>query len=55
LKLSLPTDGPRTLNGLILEHFEGIPEPDTSFKIGEHKLEILDVQDRIVKRVKIYL
>lgn len=54
LKLSLPTDGPRTLNGLILEHFEDIPEPNTSFKIDEHKLEILDAQDRVVKRVKIY-
>lgn len=54
LKLSLPTDGPRTLNGLILEHFEDIPEPNTSFKIDEYKLEILDAQDRVVKRVKIY-
>ena len=54
LKLSLPTDGPRTLNGLILEHFEDIPEPNSSFKIDEHKLEILDAQDRVVKRVKIY-
>ena len=55
LKLSLPTDGPRTLNGLIVEHFEDIPEPNTSFKIGDHRLEILEAQDRIVKRVKIYL
>ena len=55
LKLLLPIDGPRTLNGLILEHFEDIPEPGTSFKLGEHRLEIVDVQDRIVKLVKIYL
>ncbi len=55
LKLSLPIDGPRTLNGLILEHFEDIPEPGTSFKIDGHRLEIVDVQDRIVKLVKIYL
>ena len=54
LKLSLPTDGPRTLNGLILEHFEDIPEQSTSFKLGQHKLEILQSQDRIVKRVKIF-
>lgn len=54
LKLSLPTDGPRTLNGLIIEHFEDIPEPNTSFKMGDYKLEILEAQDRIVKRVKIY-
>lgn len=55
LKLSLPIDGPRTLNGLILEYFEDIPEPNTSFKIDDHKLEIIDAQDRIVKRVKIYI
>jgi Mg2+/Co2+ transporter CorB len=55
LKLSLPIDGPRTLNGLILEHFGDIPEPNTSFKIGDHRLEIIDAQDRIVNSVKIYL
>jgi len=54
LKLSLPLDGPRTLNGLILEHFEDIPEPNTSFKIGAHRLEIIQAQDRIVKSVKIF-
>jgi len=54
LGLSLPLDGPRTLNGLVLEHFEDIPEPGTSFKIGTHTLEILQTQDRIVKSVRIY-
>ncbi len=54
LHLSLPTDGPRTLNGLVIEHFEDIPEPNTSFRIGEHTLEIVQTQDRIVKIVKIF-
>jgi len=54
LDLALPLDGPRTLNGLILEHFEDIPEPSTSFKIGTHRLEIIQTQDRIVKSVKIF-
>jgi Mg2+/Co2+ transporter CorB len=54
LNLSLPLDGPVTLNGLIIEHFEDIPEPGTSFKIGEHHLEIIQTQDRIVKSVKIF-
>lgn len=54
LGLSLPLDGPKTLNGLVLEHFEDIPEPGTSFKIGEHALEIVQTQDRIVKSVRIY-
>jgi Mg2+/Co2+ transporter CorB len=54
LNLDLPLDGPRTLNGLILEHFEDIPEPNTSFKVGTHVLEIVQTQDRIVKSVKIF-
>lgn len=54
LHLSLPTDGPRTLNGLVIEYFEDIPEPNTSFKMGEHTLEIVQTQDRIVKIVKIF-
>ncbi|MDP3742784.1 MAG: CNNM domain-containing protein [Methylotenera sp.] len=54
LNLMLPIDGPRTLNGLILEHFEDIPESSTSFKVGTHVLEIVQTQDRIVKSVKIF-
>jgi Mg2+/Co2+ transporter CorB len=54
LGLNLPLDGPRTMNGLVLEHFEDIPEPNTSFKIGTHRLEILQTHDRIVKSVRIY-
>ena len=54
LNLNFPLDGPRTLNGLILEHFEDIPEPSTSFRINNHKIEIMQTQDRIVKSVKIF-
>jgi Mg2+/Co2+ transporter CorB len=54
INLNFPLNGPRTLNGLVLEHFEDIPEPNTSFKIGTHTLEIVQTQDRIVKSVKIF-
>ena len=54
LGLTLPLDGPRTLNGLVIEHFEDIPEPGTTFKIGSYALEIVQTQDRIVKSVRIY-
>ena len=54
LHLQLPLDGPRTLNGLVLEHFGDIPDANTSFKIGAHTLEIVQTQDRIVKSVKIF-
>ena len=54
LNLNLPLDGPRTLNGLVLEYFQDIPEANTSLRIGDHTLEIVQVQDRIVKSVKIF-
>lgn len=53
LGFDFPLEGPRTLNGLVLEHFEDIPEVGTSFRIGSHKLEIVQVQERIVKSVRI--
>lgn len=53
LKLKFPLDGPKTLNGLVLEHFEDIPEPGTSFKIADHTLEIIQAQERVVKSVRI--
>jgi Mg2+/Co2+ transporter CorB len=46
-------DGPKTINGLVLEHFEDIPEPGTSLKIGNHPIEIVQTQDRMVKVVRI--
>jgi len=54
LKINLPADGPRTLNGLVVEHFQDIPEANTCFKIGLHVLEIVQTQDRVVKIVKIF-
>ena len=54
LNIALPINGPRTLNGLIIEHFEDIPEAGTSFKINNHTIEIVQTQDRIVKSVKIF-
>jgi len=54
LTLNLPTKGPKTLNGLILKFFEDIPEPNTSFKIGNITFEIINAQDKNVKNVKIY-
>lgn len=54
LGLKLPLDGPKTLNGLILEHLESIPEAGTSLKIANHPLEIVQTQDRVVKVVRIF-
>ncbi len=50
---SLPTDGPKTLNGLILELLETIPEPATCLKIGGYPIEILVTDDNRVRTVRI--
>ena len=54
LKLTLPDLGPKTLNGLILEHFEDIPEPGTTLKIANYPIEIIQIQERAVKTARIY-
>jgi Mg2+/Co2+ transporter CorB len=54
LGLDLPTEGPKTLNGLILEHLRDIPEADVSIKIGEVPMEIVHAQGRTVKTVRIF-
>lgn len=52
LRWKLPTSGPRTLNGLIIEHMETIPEPGTSLKLGGHAIEIMHTAESVVKTVK---
>ena len=54
LGLHLPLDGPKTLNGLILDHLEDIPETGTSLKIAGYPIEIIQTQDRIVKVARIF-
>ena len=54
LGFALPLDGPRTLNGLILEHFQDIPEAGTSVKIADQPMEIVQTQDRAVRMVKVF-
>ncbi len=45
----LPPDGPKTLNGLILEQLETIPEPGTSLLIDQHPVTVLQTEDNRVK------
>jgi Mg2+/Co2+ transporter CorB len=54
LGLRLPLGGPKTLNGLILEYFQDIPEAGTSLKIAGYPMEIVQTQDRVVKVVRIF-
>ncbi len=54
LGMHFPLDGAKTLNGLILEHLQDIPEAGTSLKIADYPIEIIQTQDRVVKVVKIF-
>jgi Mg2+/Co2+ transporter CorB len=50
---SLPTSGPRTLNGLILEYLETIPEPGTSLRVNDYAIDVLQTGDNAVKTVRL--
>jgi Mg2+/Co2+ transporter CorB len=50
---AFPLEGPKTVNGLLLEQLENIPEAGTSLIVAEHPIEILQVQNRMVKVVRI--
>lgn len=54
LGLELPTDGPKTLNGLVLEQLQDIPEANVSLKIAGVPVEIVSVQGRAVKTVRLF-
>ncbi|MFT5445873.1 MAG: Mg2+/Co2+ transporter CorB, partial [Gammaproteobacteria bacterium] len=49
----LPTSGPKTLNGLIVEHLESIPEPGTTVLINDYPLEVVQKTNSAVKTVRI--
>ena len=53
LKWSLPTTGPKTLNGLILEHMEMIPKPGTSLMIAGYPIEVIRTSNNAVQSAKI--
>ncbi|PBJ06409.1 MULTISPECIES: transporter associated domain-containing protein [unclassified Pseudomonas] len=50
----LPSDGPKTLNGLVTEALETIPDSAVCLKIGRYRLEILETEDNRVTRVLIW-
>ena len=53
LGTQFPLDGPKTLNGLILEHLGRIPEAGVAFRLDGQMMEILQTQDRAVKVVRL--
>jgi Mg2+/Co2+ transporter CorB len=53
LNWQLPTEGPKTLNGLIIEYLEHIPEPGTSMLLDNYPIEIIQTTKNAVKTVLI--
>jgi Mg2+/Co2+ transporter CorB len=51
---NLPTDGPKTLNGLIVEQLETIPESGTGVTVANYPIEILDASEHGIKRVRVF-
>ncbi len=54
LGLHFPLGEAKTLNGLILEHLQDIPEAGTSLKIGDYPIEVIQTQDRAVKVARVF-
>ena len=48
----LPTDGPKTLNGLLVEQLETLPEAGAEVTVGEHQFEVLQVGENTIRTVR---
>jgi Mg2+/Co2+ transporter CorB len=53
LGLDLPLDGPKTVNGLLLEQLQEIPEFPIALKVGQCVIEVVQVQNQSIKIVKL--
>ena len=49
----LPTEGPKTLSGLILETAQSIPNSNVGIQIGNYRLETVLIKDNVVKMAKV--
>ncbi|MGH8133584.1 MAG: HlyC/CorC family transporter [Steroidobacteraceae bacterium] len=53
LSWQLPTGGPKTVNGLLLEHLETIPDPGTMVRVGDYEFEVLQIADNAIRTVRV--
>ena len=53
LRWNLPTNGPKTLNGFVLEHLETIPEFNLCIQINEYQIETVQIKDNIIRSLRI--
>ena len=52
LDWELPTDGPKTLSGLMLEYLESFPDANAGLAIGEYRLEILELEGNVIQAAR---
>ncbi len=55
MKWELPTDGPKTLNGLLLEKLESFPEASVGVSIGRYRFEIIEMKGNLIQSVRAYI
>ncbi|XOV90101.1 MAG: HlyC/CorC family transporter [Pseudomonadota bacterium] len=53
LNWTLPQDGPKTLNGLIIEHLENIPDSNVCIRIDTYRIEIVQIQDNMIRTARV--
>ena len=53
LHWDLPTNGPKTLSGLILENLESFPDANAGLAIGRYRMEILELEGNVVRSVRV--
>ena len=53
LNWELSTEGPKTLNGLITEQLESIPDANVCIELNEYRLETLQISDNLIKTVRV--
>ncbi|MGA0840484.1 MAG: transporter associated domain-containing protein [Pseudomonadales bacterium] len=53
LAWDLPVEGPKTLNGLVLEHLEALPESNVSLALGRYRIETLLIQGSVIRALRV--
>jgi Mg2+/Co2+ transporter CorB len=54
LKIELPTNGPKTISGLIVEYLETIPESRVCLKLEGYPMEVVEIEEKILKTIRIW-
>lgn len=55
LEMELPTDGPKTLNGMVLEYLEDIPEAGTSLLLCGYPVDIVQTKGNLIKTLRVHV